>query len=469
MTQIRQNSKQEEPPTTLTPPHVVILGGGFGGLQAARALGKAPVHVTIIDRRNYHLFQPLLYQVATATLSAADISSPIRHILSDQENTEILMAEVTGVDVQRQQVMTRDLLTQEEHFISYDYLIVSTGAHENYFGHDNWRQFAPGLKTIEDARAIRSKILLAFETAEMETDPERRKALLTFVLVGGGPTGVELAGAVAELAHMSLSSDFRHIHPASARIILVEALPRILGTFPPSLASKAEAALKRLGVEVRTNAPVEAIEDGALMIAGERLAAHTIIWTAGVKASGAGGWLGAETDRAGRVLVERDLTLPGHANVFVIGDTSHVLHQDPPFPGLAPVAMQQGRYVASVIRRRMAGKRAVRPFRYFNKGNLATVGRGFGIVDLGGPLRLTGFLAWLMWLVVHIYFLIGFRNRLVVMIQWAWAYLTQQRGARIITFENVPGELNLPRQATASQSEKARSHSEKHVPVELSE
>ena len=265
---------------------------------------------------------------------------------------------------------------------------------------------------------------------------------------------MELAGAVAELAHMSLSSDFRHINPASARIILVEALPRILGAFPPSLASKAQEALKRLGVEVRTNAPVEAIEDGALVIAGERLEAHTIIWTAGVMASGAGSWLGAETDRAGRVMVERDLTLPGHANVFVIGDTSHVLHQDPPFPGLAPVAMQQGRYVASVIRQRMAGKRAVRPFHYFNKGNLATVGRGFGIVDLGGPLRLTGFLAWLMWLVVHIYFLIGFRNRLVVMIQWAWAYLTQQRGARIITFENVLGELNLPGQATARQGEK---------------
>ena len=469
MTQIRQNSKQEEPSTTPaipTPPHVVILGGGFGGLQAARALGKAPVHVTIIDRRNYHLFQPLLYQVATATLSAADISSPIRHILSDQENTEVLMGEVIGVDVQHQQVMIRNFLTQEEHSIDYDYLIVATGAHEHYFGHDNWKQFAPGLKTIEDARVIRRKILSAFEAAEIETAPERREALLTFVLVGGGPTGVELAGAVAELAHMSLSSDFRHIHPESARIILVEALPRILGAFPPSLASKAEEALKRLGVEVRTNAPVEAIEDGALVIAGERLAAQTIIWTAGVKASGAGAWLGAETDRAGRVLVERDLTLPGHANVFVIGDTSHVLNQDPPFPGLAPVAMQQGRYVASVIRRRLAGKRAVRPFHYFDKGNLATVGRGFGIVDLGGPLRMTGFFAWLLWLVVHIYFLIGFRNRLMVMIQWAWAYLTLHRGARIITFENVPGELYLQDRATASQSEMAKSQLEKPVSVD---
>lgn len=406
-------------------PHVVIIGAGFGGLQAAKALHNVPVRVTVIDRTNYHLFQPLLYQVATAALSPADICSPIRHILKRQKNTEVVMAEVTDIDTQQQRVY------MDERSIAYDYLIVATGVRENYFGHTAWQPLAPGLKTIEDATAIRRKILLAFELAEQETDPKRVKELLTFIVVGAGPTGVELAGAIAEVAYKALKSEFRHIDPAWARILLVELGPRILSTFPESLAQKARKELTRLSVEVRTNAAVSEIDENGVVVAGEHIAARTVLWTAGVLASPTGRWLGAELDRAGRVKVEPDLSIPNMPNVFVIGDTASVMQNGKPLPGVAPVAMQQGRYVASVIAQCTTSK-THQPFHYFDKGSLATVGRAYAIIALG-KLRLTGFLAWVMWLAVHIFYLIGFRNRVLVMLQWAWAYFAWHRGARLIT------------------------------------
>ena len=418
---------------TGTKPRVVIIGAGFGGIHAAKALRKAPVDLTVIDRNNHHLFQPLLYQVATAGLSPADISEPIRHILRKQKNTAVLMAEVTGIDLQHRHVLTQDRA------IPYDYLVIATGAGHSYFGHDEWASYAPGLKTIVDATTLRREILLAFEKAEMETDPERLQALLTFVLVGAGPTGVEMAGAIAELAHKALAADFRHIDPRLARIILVEAAPRILLAFPESLAKKAQEALNHLGVEVRTDAPVEKIDQEGVVIAGKPLPAKTVIWTAGVAASPAGRWLGTEVDRAGRVKVGRDLSLPDQPNVFVIGDTASFLQDGKPVPGVAPAAMQQGDYVATVIADRVAGKAHPQPFVFRNKGNLATVGRSFGLADLGW-LRLSGFPGWFLWLAVHIFFLIGFRNRILVLIQWAWAYLTFQRGARLITFNTPSNE-----------------------------
>lgn len=422
--EVREEESDLEKPRKA--PHVVIVGAGFGGLQAARSLRQAPVQVTVIDRSNHHLFQPLLYQVATADLSPADISAPIRSILKRQNNTSVILAEVTGVDVHKQQVF------MHERSVPYDYLIVATGARHSYFGHDAWEPFAPGLKSIDDAAMLRRKILLAFEAAEIETDPEQRQALMTFVLVGAGPTGVEMAGAIAELAHKTLASDFRQIDPKAARIVLVEALSRILLAFPESLANKAERALLRLGVEVKTNSPVEAIESEGVVIAGNRLSARTVIWTAGVAASRAGQWLGAEVDWAGRVKVGSNFSLLDRPNVFVIGDTASLSQKGKLLPGVAPVAMQEGRYVARVIADRVAGKAQRRPFRYRSHGNLATVGRFFAVVE-SGPLHLTGFLAWVMWLVVHIFYLIGFRNRLLVMLQWAWEYITRQRSARLIT------------------------------------
>ncbi len=418
--------------------HVVIIGGGFGGIYAAKALGSAPVKLTVIDKNNHHLFQPLLYQVASAGLSPADITAPIRSVLRRQKNTFVQMAEVTDVDLAKRLVITHS------HTIPYDYLVIATGATHSYFGHDEWASFAPGIKSITDATALRRKILLAFEGAETETDPERLRALLTFVLVGAGPTGVEMAGAVAELAHKALESDFRHIDPTLAHIILVEAAPRILLSFPEPLAQNAQKALNRLGVEVRTNTAVEDIHEGGVVVAGKPLAAQTIIWTAGVAASPAGKWLNAETDRAGRVKVGDDLSLPGHPEVFVIGDTASVIQDGKPVPGVAPAAIQEGSYVASVIRQRVAGQATSQPFRYRNKGNLATVGRSFGIADLGW-LRFEGFVGWILWLAVHIFFLIGFRNRVLVLFQWAWAYFTFQRGARLITFGDsvLPEEKKL--------------------------
>lgn len=414
-------------PSTVMP-RIVIVGAGFGGLTAAKALGHAHARVTVIDRQNHHLFQPLLYWVATAGLSPADISSPIRSILHKQQNTEVMMAEVTGIDLEQQRVL------MGEHALPYDYLVLATGAHDNYFGHPEWEQYAPGLKSITDATSIRRKILLAFEAAEIESDLRKIQSLLTFVLVGAGPTGVEMSGAIAELAHKALASDFRHIDTKSARIILVEAAPRILATFPASLARRTKRKLERMGVEVRENSPVTQVDEHGVVIDGEYIEAHNIIWSAGVSASPAGKWLGAEADRAGRVKVESDLSLPGHPNVFVIGDTATVIQKGKPLPGVAPVAMQEGRYVASLIMQRMAGKERHKSFHYLNKGNLATVGRSYALVDLG-PLKMTGFFAWVTWLVVHIFYLIGFRNRVVALFQWAWTYLTYHRGARLITLE----------------------------------
>jgi NADH:ubiquinone reductase (H+-translocating) len=415
-------------------PRVVIVGGGFGGLHAARALHNAPVQVTVIDRNNHHLFQPLLYQVATGVLSPAEISAPIRSVLRKQKNTEVLMGEVTGVDTQEQRVLMRD------QSVPYDYLILATGARDSYFGHNDWAQFAPGLKSIVQATTIRRHILLAFEKAEKETDPEKRQALLTFVLVGAGPTGVEMAGAIGGLAHKTLVSDFRHINTKEARIILVEALPRILMAFPESLAKKAHKALNRLQVEVKTNSPVEAIDSEGVVIAGERLAAKTVIWTAGVAASAAGTWLGAETDRAGRVKVGSDLTVPGHSNIFVLGDTASCTQDGKPLPGVAPVAMQQGDYVASVIADQAVGKPHPKAFRYVDKGNMAVVGRFYGIVSIG-KFRTAGLLGWFLWLLLHLMFLIGFRNRLVVAFQWLVYFTTFQRGARLITFQDATNPL----------------------------
>ena len=420
-----------------TQPHVVIIGGGFGGIKAAHALRNAPVSVTLIDRNNHHVFQPLLYQVATAELSPADISGPIRHILRKQNNTQVMMAEVTGIDTEGQYVHT------PIRSMHYDYLIVATGAAHGYFGHDEWERFAPGLKTIADATAIRRKVLLAFEAAEVETDPTKLQALLTFVLVGAGPTGVEMAGAIAELAHKALASDFRHIDPKLAHIVLVEAGPRMLAAFPEKLAAKAQRAVEKLGVEVRLYTAVTNIDGDGVTMGDTHLAAKTVIWTAGVAASSAGKWLNAEVDRAGRVKVQSDLTIPGHENIFVIGDTATLMQEGKLLPGVAPVAMQEGTYVASVVMNRIAGKTHMQPFHYRNKGNLATIGRAYGIADFG-LLRLTGFVGWSFWLAVHIFFLIGFRNRFLVMFQWAWAYLTFQRGARLIVQDTVSTTLPIP-------------------------
>ncbi|MFL5699817.1 MAG: NAD(P)/FAD-dependent oxidoreductase [Ktedonobacteraceae bacterium] len=407
-------------------PHVVIVGAGFGGLQAARALQDAPVWVTVIDRNNHHLFQPLLYQVATAGISPADICAPIRSILRKQKNADVVLGEVTGVDVEARLVLMHD------QSVPYDYLILATGARDSYFGHNDWAQFAPGLKSIVQATAIRRAILLAYEKAERETDPEKRQALLTFVLVGAGPTGVEMAGSIGGLAYKTLVSDFRSIDPRQTRVVLVEALPRVLAAFPEPLARKAHTALTRLGIEVRTNAPVEAIDSEGVVIAGDRLAARTVIWTAGVAASPAGEWLGAETDRAGRVKVGSDVTVPGHPDIFVIGDTANFMEDGKPLPGVAQVAIQQGLYAASVIADRVADRAHTEAFHYVDKGSMATVGRFYGIVSVG-KFQTAGVLGWFLWLVLHLMFLIGFRNRLVVGFQWLVYLTTFQRGARLIT------------------------------------
>jgi NADH:quinone reductase (non-electrogenic) len=400
---------------------VVIVGAGFAGLTAARALARAPFDVTLVDRHNYHLFQPLLYQVATAGLSPADIAAPIRGILRTQANARVVLAEVTGVYLARNEVIA------EDRRIPFDRLILATGARHAYFGHAEWAVAAPGLKTIDDATYLRRRILLAFEKAETEPDAAERRRLLTFVVVGGGPTGVEMAGAIAELARRTLARDFRAIDPRTTRIVLVEAGPRLLPAFDPRLSDAARASLDQLGVEVRLGAPVTALDCGGVALGSERLEARTLVWGAGVMASPAGEWLNAATDRAGRVAVAPDLSLPGRPDVFVIGDTAHV----PDVPGIAPAAKQQAEYVARLLIAQAAG-RTLPPFRYRDLGALATIGRKRAVAEFG-RLRVRGFAAWLLWSVAHIWFLIGFRNRAVVALTWAWSYLTFQRGTRLIT------------------------------------
>jgi len=411
-------------------PHVVIVGGGFGGLYAAFTLNRTPVRVTLVDRRNYHLFQPLLYQVATAGLSPGDIAQPIRHILGRSPNIKVLMAEATAVDLKQRRLILAD------GELSYDYLILAAGASHSYFGHDEWEAYAPGLKGIKDALEIRQRILLAFEEAERETNPTRRRALLTFVVIGAGPTGVELAGALAEIARRALAHDFRAIDPTQARIVLLEAGPRILPAFSESLSTAAERCLRARGVEVRTNTPVTRIANGLVEAGTESIPAHTILWAAGVKASPLARTLGVPVDKAGRVIVEPDLTIAGHPEVFVIGDAAAFLHQDgKPLPGLAPVAMQMGKHTARNILRSVKGGDGV-PFRYRDKGLMATIGRNAAVAEIG-PLRVSGFPAWVIWIVAHIFFLIGLRNRILVMFEWAWMYFTFKRGVRLITSDRA--------------------------------
>ncbi|MBV9198761.1 MAG: NAD(P)/FAD-dependent oxidoreductase [Alphaproteobacteria bacterium] len=411
-------------------PRVVIIGAGFGGLSAALRLGRVGADVTVIDRRNHHLFQPLLYQVATAALSPADIAAPIRGILARYTNTDVILGKVTGIDVPGHAVLIGGRR------VPYDQLIIATGARESYFGHDDWAAVTSGLKSIEDATTMRRRILVAFERAEDTEDEAERRRLLTFLIIGGGPTGVELAGALAELAKAALVRDFRHIDPTTARIVLVEAAPRLLSSFPPRLSEVAARALERLGVEVRVGTRVTRCDDCGAVLGNERLESRTIIWAAGVAASPAASWLGVEPERGGRVTVGPDLTLPGHADIFVIGDTAQVTSPAGPLPGVAPVAKQQGAYVARVIAARLAGKPPPAAFRYRDFGNLATIGRREAVVDFG-RLRLTGRIAWLAWGMAHIYFLIGFRNRMAVAIDWLWSYLSYQRGARLITGQDM--------------------------------
>ncbi|MBX3713986.1 MAG: NAD(P)/FAD-dependent oxidoreductase [Lysobacter sp.] len=405
--------------------HVVIVGGGFAGLWAARALSRADVRITLLDRGNHHLFQPLLYQVATAGLSAPNIAAPLRQILRRQKNVTVLLGEVAGIDPGDRHVRLADDRT-----LDFDHLLLATGATHAYFGHDDWAPHAPGLKTLDDALGIRRRILTAFERAEAEDDPAKRDAWLTFAIVGGGPTGVELAGTLAEIARHTLRGEFRRVDPRQARVLLLEAGPRVLSSFPEALSEKARAQLQKLGVEVRTGVPVAAIDDEGVQLGDTRIAARTVLWAAGVAASPLARDLGVQLDRAGRVLVEPDLSVPGHPSIFVAGDLASIQCDGKPVPGVAPAAKQMGRHVARNILAQLRGA-ATTPFRYRDFGNLATIGRMAAVVDLHG-LKFSGLLAWWFWLAAHVFFLIGFRNRLVVLIDWAQAYWSYQRSARII-------------------------------------
>jgi len=412
-------------------PHVVIVGGGFGGLWAARALAGSPVRVSLIDRVNHHLFQPLLYQVATAGLSMPDIAAPLRHILRRQRNVTVLLGEVVAIDRD-----LRRLRCADGGEFDYDYLIVASGARHAYFGRDDWAVHAPGLKTLDDALLIRRKVLTAFERAEAEPDADRRAAWLNFVVIGGGPTGVELAGTLAEIARHTLRREFRRVDPAAARVLLVEAGPRVLSALPETLSAKAAAQLHKLGVEVHTGRPVTAVDADGIALGEERIDARTVLWAAGVAASPLGRCLGADLDRAGRVLVADDLSLPGHPEVFVVGDLASKQQDGKPVPGVAPAAKQMGTHAAHMIRAELAG-RPRKPFRYHDVGSLATIGRMAAVADLG-RVRLSGLIAWWFWLLVHILFLIGFRSRLIVLINWSWSYWTYQRHARIIVGQPPP-------------------------------
>ena len=406
---------------------IVIIGGGFGGLAAARGLAGAPVEVTLVDQRNHHLFQPLLYQVATALLATSEIAWPIRHLLRRQSNVSVLLGRVIGVDVAAREVRLDDGTR-----LGYDFLVIATGARHAYFGHDEWEPFAPGLKTLEDATTLRRRILTAFERAERESDEARRRALLTFVVVGGGPTGVELAGTMIELARHTLAGEFRAIDPRQSRVVLIEAGPRVLPAFRESLSTYAQQALERLGVEVLTGRAVTDVGPFGVRVGSETIEAATVIWAAGVQASPAAHWLAATSDRAGRVKVEDDLSVPGHPEIFVVGDTAAAISGGKPVPGVAPAAKQQGRHAAAVIRSRLGGDMSARPFRYRDEGSLATIGRSAAVVDLG-RVRLTGAIAWWFWGLVHIFFLIGLRNRLAVALNWLWIHTMGSRGARLIT------------------------------------
>ena len=414
-------------------PRVVIVGAGFGGLPAAKALARVPVDVVLIDRRNYHLFQPLLYQVATAALSPADIAWPIRSILSRQANARVELGRVVGVDMARREVVL------EDRHQPFDYLVLATGARHSYFGMDEWEATAPGLKKIADATHIRERILLAFERAEITEDPAERQRLLTFVVVGGGPTGVEMAGAVAELAGHALAADFRRANPRETRVILVEGGARLLAAFPPELSQAARRQLERLGVEVRVGAPMSGCDADGVVVGTERIACRTVIWAAGVIASPAARWLAAPCDRAGRILVTSRLRVPGMPGIFAIGDTVSVQGEDGrPVPGIAPAAKQMGVYVARLIGARVQGHPEPAPFRYRHRGSLATIGRKAAVAE-PGRVRLTGFPAWVLWAVAHVWFLIGWRNRLIVALNWLWSYVTFERGARLITAPAAEG------------------------------
>jgi NADH:ubiquinone reductase (H+-translocating) len=411
-------------------PTVIIVGGGFGGIQAAKALKRTPANVFLIDRTNHHVFQPLLYQVATSVLGPGQIGYPIRAILREQKNTTVLMGEVSGVNTSEKYVLISDV-DQVNARLPYDFLVLATGATHSYFGHEEFRKYAPGLKSLADAVAIRNRILGAFEQAEAEEDPSRHRDLLTVVLVGAGPTGVEMASAIATLIRAMLRSEFRRIDPGLARVVLVERGARILESFSEDLSRAAKTRLEELGVEVRVNQGVEQVDQAGVIVAGERIVSHTVIWTAGVAPSPAAKWLQAESDSAGRVLVEKNLSVPGHPEIFVVGDTARLDQDGKPLPGVAQVAIQQGRYAGRLIARSIAGKPEPAPFRYFDKGNLAVVGKNFAVLE-SGKIHVSGFVAWLIWALVHLQFLALSSLRVSVFVQWIWTYLTGQRGSRLI-------------------------------------
>jgi NADH dehydrogenase len=420
----------------MSQPRVIIVGAGFGGLAAAKALKNTPAQVILIDRTNHHLFQPLLYQVATAALTPSQIATPIRSIFRKHKNVTVILGEVTGVDKERKCVFVSDA-DRERVPVAYDYLILATGATHSYFGHKEFEEYAPGLKSLADAVSARNRILQAFEQAEAEDDPSRYRDLLTFILVGAGPTGVEMASALAILVRTTLKSDFRRIDPASARIVLVDMAPRVLPPFSEDLSEAAKRRLEKLGVEVRLGHSVDQIDDDGIVVAGERIASKTVIWTAGVAPSPAGKWLKVETDRAGRVRVQNDVTVPGQPEIFVVGDTASFEENGKPLPGVAQVAMQQGRYAGKVLHARITGRTPPGPFRYFDKGTMAVVGKGFAVLQ-SHKLRVSGFLAWLAWALIHLQFLATSSLRLTVFLQWVWTYLTGQRGSRLIVNYHAP-------------------------------
>jgi NADH:ubiquinone reductase (H+-translocating) len=420
----------------MSQPRVIIVGAGFGGLAAAKALRKTPAEVVLIDRSNHHLFQPLLYQVATAVLTPSQIATPVRSILRNHKNVTVFMGEITGVDKERKQVLFSDA---DRHAVplAYDYLILASGATHSYFGHNEFEEFAPGIKSLADAVSSRNKILQAFEQAEAEEDPIRHRGLLTFVLIGAGPTGVEMAGALAVLIRSSLKAEFRRTNPATARIVLVDMAPRVLAQFSEDLSEVAKRRLEKLGVEVRLGHSVDRIDADGIVVAGECIPSKTVLWTAGVAPSPAGKWLNVETDRAGRVRVQNDVTVPGHPEIFVVGDTASFEENGKPLPGVAQVAMQQGRYAGKVVHTRITGGKPPGPFRYFDKGNMAVVGKGFAVLQ-SHNIRVSGFGAWLAWALVHLQFLATSSLRLTVFLQWVWTYFTGQRGSRLIVNYHAP-------------------------------